>query len=38
MNDNFDNEISLPINIVWALLHEIICKQWEENNFLKCLN
>ncbi len=29
MNDNFDNR--KPASIVWALLHEQICKNWEEN-------
>ncbi len=37
MNDNFDNRELVSINGVWALLHEIICKNWEENIF-KCLN
>ncbi len=32
MYDNFDNR--KPISIIdWALLHEQICKHWEENIF-----
>ncbi len=33
MNETFDNRKSVSINSVWALLHEIICKDWEENIF-----
>ncbi len=33
MNDNFDNEEPVSVNSIWDLLHEIICKDWEENIF-----
>ncbi len=33
MNNNFDNRQPVSINSVWALLHKIICKNWEENIF-----
>ncbi len=31
MNANFDNRNHVSITSVWSLLHEIICKYWEEN-------
>ncbi len=33
MNDNFDNRKPVSINSGWALLHDKICKKWEENIF-----
>ncbi len=33
MNDNFDNREFVSINSIWALLHEIVFKNWEKNIF-----